>query len=547
MIDALNRLATVTDASNRVTTYGYDAAGNRTSVAYPNGNLTGYTYDALNRLLGLTTRDAANAVISSYGYTLDAAGHRSQVIEASGATTTYGYDDLYRLTGETLTGHPVLGTVANSYTYDAVGNRTYSVENGVSTAYTYDANDRLLTAGGETTTYDANGNTLTVAIDATLTTHTYDTRNRLVRSVKQEGGVTVDDVSYQYDADGLRVAKNDDGVETRYLLDKNRDYAQVLKELDAANTPTVSYLYGDDLIRQTRAANDSYYLYDGLGSTRALANGSGVVTDTYDYSAYGDLIDSSGATENSYRFTGEQWDANLGNYYLRARYYDPRIGRFTQMDAWMGNSRDPRTLHKYTYGNGDPVNSVDPSGKFGLSEFAVTSNIVGFLTSLRIENAFDTFDLLGIDDPRIDAARTANRILGLAALGGAGFQIIKMLSKKARDFALRIGSKKISQLRGGEFEEYLKTLGGPGPFKKGGREFDGAWGNIWIEAKSGNEWKRLLSDTKALARWKSVTGDAKRVANENGASYLVVTNSTIPGEIKDWLTLKSIRFIEMLD
>lgn len=73
------------------------------------------------------------------------------------------------------------------------------------------------------------------------------------------------------------IAKNDDGITTNYLVDKNRDYGQVLKELDSANTETVSYLYGDDLIKQTRASNDSYYLYDGHGSARALSDAAGSI------------------------------------------------------------------------------------------------------------------------------------------------------------------------------------------------------------------------------------------------------------------------------
>jgi len=291
-------------------------------------------YDAAGRVTA--TLDSSDTAISQYDYTLGLTGRRDQIIDMTGATTSYSYDDLYRLLREDITGHPALGTVANDYQYDPVGNRTYATEAGVSTAYTYDADDRLITAGGEMYTYDNNGNTLTKTIDATVVTNTYDDNNRLIRMIKTEAGTEVDNVSYQYDIDGLRTAKNDDGITTNYVVDKNRDYAQVLNELDSTSTPTVSYVYGDDLIKQTRAANDSYYLYDGLGSTRALTDATGSITDTYDYSAYGTEIDSTGTTENSYRYTGEQFDAHLNQIYLRARYYDPGTGRFTQQDAWMG-------------------------------------------------------------------------------------------------------------------------------------------------------------------------------------------------------------------
>ena len=76
----------------------------------------------------------------------------------------------------------------------------------------------------------------------------------------------------------------------------------------------------------------NYYHYDGLGSTRALSNNSGVITDTYIYDAFGELLNQTGDTENNYLYTGEQYDPNLGFYYLRARYMNPGIGRFISMD-----------------------------------------------------------------------------------------------------------------------------------------------------------------------------------------------------------------------
>ncbi|MFM7854909.1 MAG: hypothetical protein ACKO96_24015 [Flammeovirgaceae bacterium] len=82
-----------------------------------------------------------------------------------------------------------------------------------------------------------------------------------------------------------------------------------------------TYIYGHDLISENRNGVKSFYIYDGLGSTRALTNAAGTVTDSYNYDAYGTLLNSTGSSENSYRFAGEQFDKNLGQYYLRDRYY----------------------------------------------------------------------------------------------------------------------------------------------------------------------------------------------------------------------------------
>lgn len=137
----------------------------------------------------------------------------------------------------------------------------------------------------------------------------------------------------------------------------------MVKETNATTGNVTDYLYGDDLIKQTKAANDSYYLYDGLGSARALSDGIGLITDTYDYSSFGKTLNQTGSTENNYLFTGEQYDNNLDKYYLRARYYDQNIGRFTQMDSWKGSNYRPLSLNKYIYGEADSVNNIDPSGK----------------------------------------------------------------------------------------------------------------------------------------------------------------------------------------
>ncbi len=171
------------------------------------------------------------------------------------------------------------------------------------------------------------------------------------------------------------------GQATSLVVDSNRDYAQVLLEVTNGAT-NAAYTYGDDLISQTRNSATSFYHYDGLGSTRALTDGSGAITDSYNYEAFGQLLNQTGTTENSYLFTGEQYDSGLDQYYLRARYYDPSQGRFTQQDTWMGNNSDPVTLHKYLYANADPGNMVDPSGRFSMGGLSASFSITGTLSTI---------------------------------------------------------------------------------------------------------------------------------------------------------------------
>jgi RHS repeat-associated protein len=322
----------------------------------------------LNRLKQLTSKRGA-IELSKYVYTIDKVGNRKTATESvngQARSINYTYDDLYRLTGEAIT-DSVNGNRTSGYTYDNVGNRLTKTVNGVTTTYEYDGNDRLLNekVGGATTatySYDNNGSTLTKTENGVTTTYTWNDEKRLISATV--GTQTVD---YAYNDRGIRVSSKQNGVETRYLLNEGI-VANVWEEHAPDGTVQASYVYGYDLITQTQAGQTSYYLVDGLGSTRLLTDSAGQVLNAYGYEAFGESTSQSGSTSNKYQYAGEQFDAALGDYYLRQRFYDPGSGRFSRMDTWEGKQEDPLTLHKYIYAHNNPSNLLDPTG-FS-SEFA---------------------------------------------------------------------------------------------------------------------------------------------------------------------------------
>jgi len=116
-------------------------------------------------------------------------------------------------------------------------------------------------------------------------------------------------------------------------------------------------------------------------------------------------------------------------HYLRARYYDQGVGRFTQMDTWMGVSSDPVTLHKYLYANVDPANMVDPTGNFSIGSFGAAGNIQGILTKVSIAStAFDIFSLATDGDGL--TAREAGLLVLTSFGGAAGSKIFKLVTRK---------------------------------------------------------------------------------------------------------------------
>jgi len=326
--------------------------------------------------------------------------------------------------------------VINSYDYDAVGNRQSATENGVLTTYSYDMNDRMLTStqAGVTTTYgyDDNGNTLSQTINGDDTNFGYDARNKLISAVHYQASSPVSNVYFQYDIDGNRTRKTDNGTIVNFVVDRNQSYAQVVQETNDQNATQVTYTHGDDLVSQDRANSINYYNYDGLGSTRSLTDSFGQVTDTYDYNAYGTLLNQTGSTANNFLYTGEQYDPALKDYYLRARYYDPSAGRFTQMDTYQGSATDPITLHKYLYANGDPVDGRDPSGYTNTAELLVAEEDASILALANIQRV-EAFGIAANDAIyAADVALSAKQIgaLVLIGLGAGGAVMTDLLSEK---------------------------------------------------------------------------------------------------------------------
>ncbi len=376
--DELNRLSALVHPGGARTSYTYNPVGNRQTKRLPGGIVTSYGYDAANRLTSVTHANNQGQVLASFVYTLDGSGRRQAVNEArrdpatlllQGNTTSYSFDPLGRLTGES---GGIAGTL--SYTYDAVGNRLSKTTNGVSVGYTYNANDWMKSEGAKTFDYDANGNT----VYADGQTLQYDWQDRLVGT--QNGGNTV---SFVYDADGNRIQKIANGQVTSYLPETVfAPYAQVAEEREGlTGRLTARYDLGIDLARVDRfvagvaTGDSSYFLHDGLGSTVALADGNGVLTDTYGYDTFGNPQHLSGGTANAFLFNGQQFDEETGLYYLRARYYAPGQGRFINHDPLLGDGGDPLSLHRYLYANADPANFTDPTGMFSVTEQIQTANI----------------------------------------------------------------------------------------------------------------------------------------------------------------------------
>jgi RHS repeat-associated protein len=409
--DDASRLTTITRGSNSFT-FGYDNANRRTSLGYPNGVNTTYSYDTLSRLTNLTAVKTGNTITSSV-YTYDAAGNRLSKTHPDYAES-YVYDALYRLkevNRTTLTKHWI-------YSYDAVGNRlSEQVDNSVST-YAYNEKNQLLsttgggllrfrgtlnepgtvtvngqaaqmlagntfeayvnvptvpttvpvvatdTSGNATTknyqvtgagsaatySYDANGNLIQKVEGTDTWTYEWNAEHQLKRVLKN----AVEQARFAYDPMRRRVEKVAGGVTTGYTYDRGN----VLRHI--AGGTTLRYVHGS-AVDESLASDDgsalSHFHADALGSVTRTTDAAGAVLLTRRYDAWGQV--ETGATTSGYAFTGRDWDSEINLHYYRARYYDPRIGRFVSEDPMQfdGDSTD-----FYAYAKNNPVRWRDPSG-----------------------------------------------------------------------------------------------------------------------------------------------------------------------------------------
>ena len=396
--DRLGRRAAMTDPEGGVTSYAWDANRRLKSITAPSGASVAFGYDALGRLTSLNSTtlkyDAASRVLEvarageTLTYTYDNAGNRTSVTGATGAHS-YQYDELDRLIGAQHEALP-----AETYSYDAAGNRTGSATDP---AYRYGAAGRLVSAEGATFTYDKNGNLTGKTTAEGTATYAWDPENRLVRVDLFDGAVA----SYKYDPFGRRIEKNVNGVVTGYLYDNNA----ILLELDADGQVTARYTHGPAIdwpLVMERKGQVWFYHGDALGSVAALTDSAGNIAGTYAYDAWGRARGAEAARPaNPFSFAGRELDPETGLYYLRARYYDPAVGRFISPDpldlpglliigqspspeqallpqaaAWAlraetaglisglrdAAQRAPQGLNAYAYAGNNPLLVKDPSG-----------------------------------------------------------------------------------------------------------------------------------------------------------------------------------------
>jgi len=355
--DALDRMASKTDPLGKTVSYSYDGIGNVVTLGYPDGQTVSYSYDAAERLVSLN-----DWLGKTTAYTLNKAGQVTSALFGNNSRAEMVYDAAGRQTS--LINKTASGSVISSHlmTLDGNGNITKAETQlplepslpNVNRSFTYDKANRLSTYNDSAVSHDDAGRITGLA----GATYSYNDRDQITAMSGNKSA------GYAYNGDGHRIMRNIGGNITRFVIDPNRELPEVLAETNNAGIVQRNYIYGYGLVEQIDSADAaSYYHYDPTGSTLALTNAVGIITDSYAYTPYGETT-ASGSTVNPFRYVGKLgvMDDGNGMQYMRARYYRPDVARFMSLDALAGSTDKPQSLNRYAYVQGNPVMGVDPSG-----------------------------------------------------------------------------------------------------------------------------------------------------------------------------------------
>ena len=391
---ALTRMTTATGA---VIDYQYDTLRRltRSKVALNGSTVytTAYAFRDLDASRTTTqvqyrnVRSANGTLLEGKKYTYDALGNITRISQSTKPFYTlvaYEYDAQNQLTKETY--YDGNGTAAGnitrtiSYTYDTAGNilsETKTVNDKTTTktfSYT-DSNwkDLLTAVNGLSITYDASGNPETYytgSVDRRGNAEVYDMywgNGRQLTDVETDDGQTRSQISYGYDADGIRSWKAVDGEIHTYLTQGGK----VMRETVGSTVMDFAYDESGKPFALNYSTNGGssfttyYYVLNLQGDVVKLVTASGTEAASYAYDAWGNLLSATGsmAYTNPLRYRGYYYDAETRFYYLQSRYYDPVYHRFINADVYTSTGQGFVGTNMFAYCNSNPVSNYDAQGR----------------------------------------------------------------------------------------------------------------------------------------------------------------------------------------
>lgn len=365
-VDSIGRLSSIADTTNYLSGFAYSASGQPVGFTMGNGVQGVFSYNdhlQLSTLRYFKSGASSDVLNLSYDYLAGTPGNNGQIqavhfytspgVEDTTKSELFTYDAVGRLSAaQTSQVNSTAGTWSLQWKYDRLGNFLSQtlVGGNVSTSQpqlSIDPNSNHITNTGYH--YDAAGNLTNDGVNA----YTFDGANRLTQI---NSGAAV----YTYFG-SVRIKKVNGGTTTVYVYSGTKPIVEYVN-----GSVSREYIYsGAKLLATVSGGTATYHHPDHL-SNRAETDAAGDLPParTYGHFPYGGTWYETG-TADKWKFTSYEHDSNAGETgldYAQARFYSAGLGRFLSTDPVGGRLDTPQSINRYAYVGGDPVNRTDPSG-----------------------------------------------------------------------------------------------------------------------------------------------------------------------------------------